>query len=341
MRRRFTVACLAAAAVAGCGAREKRDPAGPGPSPVLPAVVTADPAKPKLKPEPRAPDDPLTRRLSLEQQAAQVLVTSPATATAGLRPWGGVVVARGDGATAGTLGSVTANARFALRGRGPAAPIVIAEQAGGEGTAVSDLPPGPPEQFSGHPAHQAERAAAAAGRRLKALGVDAVLAPPADVDVEDGALADRVISGDPQEVERLTAAEVKGFAAAKLAAFPGHFPGAGAASGDPDVGSATVGLSLDELRQRDLVPFTALAKSAPGIQLSNALYAAWDGVTPGTLEPEIGHTLLRRELGFSGVVLSADLAGAAHVLAQPAGRTAVDAFRARSVLRWQPVAKRD
>src|SRR3954453_12167585 len=133
MRRRFIVACLAAA-VAGCGAREKRDPTGPGPSPVLPAVVTADPAKPKLKPEPRAPDDPLTRRLSLEQQAAQVLVTSPAAATAGLQPWGGVVVAGADGATAGTLGSVTANARFALRNRGPAAPIVIADQSGGQGT---------------------------------------------------------------------------------------------------------------------------------------------------------------------------------------------------------------
>src|SRR4051795_12018704 len=148
MRRRFIVACLAAA-VAGCGAREKRDPAGPGPSPVLPAVVTADPVKPRLKPEPRAPDDPLTRRLSLEQQAAQVLVTSPAAATAGLQPWGGVVVARGGGATACAprggwgwsrggvcappgepLGGVPATARFALGGSGPAAPIVIAEQAG-------------------------------------------------------------------------------------------------------------------------------------------------------------------------------------------------------------------
>src|SRR4051794_27713865 len=164
MRRRFIVACLAAA-VAGCGAREKRDPVGPGPSPVLPAVVTADPAKPKLKPEPRAPDDPLTRRLSLEQQAAQVLVISPAAAAAGLQPWGGVVVAGGDGATAGTPAGRARKPRFALGGRGPAAPIVIADQPGGEGTAVPDLPPGPPEQFSGHPAQQAERAAAAAGRR--------------------------------------------------------------------------------------------------------------------------------------------------------------------------------
>src|SRR3954452_15073528 len=229
MRRRFIVACLAAAAAAvGGGAGGKRDPAGPGPSPVLPAVVTADPAKARLKPEPTAPDDPLTRRLSLEQQAAQVLVTSPAAATAGLQPWGGVVVARGDGARAGTLGSVTSNARFALRNRGPAAPIVIADQPGGEGTAVPDLPPGPPEQFSGHSAQQAQRAATAAGRRLKALGVDAVLAPPADVDVEDGALADRVISRDSREVARLAAAEVKGFAAARLAGVPGALPRGGA-----------------------------------------------------------------------------------------------------------------
>src|SRR4051794_27021282 len=264
MRRRFIVACLAAA-VAGCGAREKRDPVGPGPSPVLPAVVTADPAKPRLKPEPKAPDDPLTARLSLAQQVAQLVLTSPAAVATGAQPWGGVVVARADDATALTLGGVTANARAALRSRGPAAPIVLADQHGGEDTAVPDLPPGPPEQFSGHSAKQAERAAALAGRRLKELGVDGVLAPPADVDVEDGALADRVISRDPQEVAKLDAAEVKGFAAAKLAAFPGHFPGAGAASDDPDVSSATVGLSLDEVRERDLTPFKTLVKTAPGI----------------------------------------------------------------------------
>src|SRR4051812_45107828 len=123
--RRLALACLLTA-LAGCGeATEKQDPVGAGPDPTLPAVVTADPGKPKLKPEPKAPDDPLTAQLSLAQQAAQLVLTSPAAAASSAQPWGGVVVARADGATAATLGGVTVNARAALRGRGPAAPIVL------------------------------------------------------------------------------------------------------------------------------------------------------------------------------------------------------------------------
>jgi beta-N-acetylhexosaminidase len=70
--------------------------------------------------------------------------------------------------------------------------------------------------------------------------------------------------------------------------------------------TATVGGSLDQLRARDLIPFTAVASSAPVIVMSNAAYVAFDAVTPaGLLRPAVD--LLRRGLGFQGVVMSDDL----------------------------------
>ena len=41
-----------------------------------------------------------------------------------------------------------------------------------------------------------------------------------------------------------------------------HFPGQGTASQDPIDGPANVGLSADELRKRDLMPFERRARRA-------------------------------------------------------------------------------
>jgi beta-N-acetylhexosaminidase len=107
---------------------------------------------------------------------------------------------------------------------------------------------------------------------------------------------------------------------------PGRFPGEGAAAQDPLAGPATIGLGLDELRARDLRPFAAVAGDVAAMQLSAALYAAFDAVTPATLLPDPVR-LLRDRLGFAGVVVSADL-GAAIPAAGGVGDAAVAALRA-------------
>ena len=63
-----------------------------------------------------------------------------------------------------------------------------------------------------------------------------------------------------------------------------HFPGLGAATQSPDEGLASVGLSLPQLRKRDLVPFAAaIGAGVPAIVISNASYSTDDFVTPATL----------------------------------------------------------
>jgi beta-N-acetylhexosaminidase len=133
----------------------------------------------------------------------------------------------------------------------------------------------------------------------------------------------------------LAAAATAGWVEGGVAPAPGHFPGEGAASGDPSFEPATDGQSLAELRRGDLQPFRPLVRSAPAIQLSAATYVAFDGVTPATLLPDVVG-LLRRELRYDGVVISGDLAAASLATGQPVADLAVAALKAGCDLLWIP-----
>jgi beta-N-acetylhexosaminidase len=153
-------------------------------------------------------------------------------------------------------------------------------------------------------------------------------APVADVGVAAGPVQDQVFADDARVVTRLTAAAVEGYRRGRVIAAVGHFPGEGSASEDPDVANATVGFSLSELRRRDLRPFAAVARRAPVIRMSNAVYAAWDGVTPATVLPDAIGRLLRGELHYRGVVMTPDLTSTAPVLGVGVGMAAVKALEA-------------
>jgi beta-N-acetylhexosaminidase len=64
------------------------------------------------------------------------------------------------------------------------------------------------------------------------------------------------------------------------------------------------------------------------VQMSNSVYAAWDGVSPATVLPEAIGKLLRGELRYRGVVMTADLSGTAPVLGTGVGTAAVQALAA-------------
>jgi beta-N-acetylhexosaminidase len=143
-----------------------------------------------------------------------------------------------------------------------------------------------------------------------------------------GAVQDQVFSDSPGRVSALTRAAVEGYRRGRVAAAVGHFPGQGSASEDPDVANATVGLSLPELRRRDLRPFAAVARRAPVVVMSNAVYAAWDGVSPATVLPEVVGGLLRGDLRYRGVVMTPDLTSTAPVLGLGVGAAAVQSLEA-------------
>jgi beta-N-acetylhexosaminidase len=272
--------------------------------------------------------------LTLAQQVAQLFMVSvpgrsaAAAGALGSAGWGGFVLGRanfgGDHAVAALAAAITAGARTANL----VPPLIAATQEGGPDTAFPDLPPqGEASIGATGSAQLAGSQAQLAGQRLRTLGFSMTLAPLADVDTTDGALSGRLFSTNPSTVASFSAAAVSGYAKAGVISAVGHFPGSGGASADPDQMTATVGGSLNELRSRDLIPFAAIAATAPVIVMSNAAYVAFDGVTPASLLPQ-AVSLLRQGLGYPGVVMSDDLDATIQPTSSDPGTVAVQALRA-------------
>jgi len=186
----------------------------------------------------------------------------------------------------------------------------VREPEGGELNSFPDLPPAaaPADLRS---AREAASQARDAAKSLRALGVNAVLGPVLDVGSSEtgSALGSRVYSDDPTEVSTYANAVVRAYRAEHVFASAAHFPGLGATDQSTEDGPATVGLGLDELRQRDLIPFrAAIAAGVPGVTIGSALYAFSNFTVSASLESEVDTTLLRREMRFKGVAMTDDLA---------------------------------
>lgn len=301
---------------------------------VAPGSSSRDPEE--VVPAPRAARR-AADRMSLPRQVAQLFVVDmtgqyprdPFFGQLRRRGWGAVVLGQANFVDQGQFTDLTGELRVVARQSGPALPLIVVNQSGGPASALEGLPPRaqPLIGDTGRPALAGSQARAA-GRALRELGVNANLAPVADVGSAAGPVQNQVYSDDPVLVARMVRAAVDGYRRTRVVSVVGHFPGIGAASADPATANATVGLSLPELRRRDLRPFAAVARRAPVVLVSNAVYAAWDGVTPAVLLPEAIGRLLRGDLGFRGVVMTDDLNSAAPVLGETLGETSVAAVTA-------------
>ena len=341
----ITIIVVVAVAVQGSGGHGSSLPlGGPGPASVLSPGDggTAGSGDGRVRVARAAPFTPAATAVSvaaglpLSSQISQLFLigldgtssSSPDVAAFASIDWGGAVLGREDFISDSQIGSLAGDITALAKNAGNVPPLIAAPQEGGPDTAFTDLPPEGEATIGVSGNSELARAQAQlAGKQLLALGVNMTFAPLADVDVLGGALSGRLFSTNPAAVARFASAAVSGYAAAGVISAAGHFPGAGAASADPDEMTATVGGSLKALEQRDLVPFAAIAANAPVIMMSNATYAAFDGVTPAGLLPQaVG--LLRDRYGFQGVVMTDDLDAALLATGGTAGEAAVSAIQA-------------
>jgi beta-N-acetylhexosaminidase len=245
------------------------------------------------------------------------------------RPYGAVLLTSANYREPQQLSALTQALQSASRAAGHPAPIIAAAQEGGEFNAFGNLAP-PAQVDVGNARKGARDAALAAGRQLRALGVGMSLSPEADIAVAGGPGQGRAFSDQVGRVVSAVKAYVSAYRQAKVVAAVTPFPGDGGASQDPSDGPAPVGLSLDELRRSDMAPFEAVAtgdRAAPAVQMSNAIYAAFDGVTPATLLPE-AVAELRDRIGFEGAIISADLVATTATTGSTVGEAAIAALKA-------------
>ncbi len=279
----------------------------------------------------------LARRLPVERKVAQLFLfgfrgtdlTAEIFGRLRRLDLGGIVVAAPNYVDVAQLGSLAGEAAVIASEERHVKPWVMASQEGGEVNSFPDLPPTalPADLGSAGEAGAAARESAAA---LRDLGLNGVLGPVVDVGLESGsALGARVYSDEPDEVAAYADATVRAYRQEHVFSAVKHFPGLGAADQSTEEGPATVGLGLDELGERDLIPFeAAIAAGVPGVVTSHALYPFDDFTVPASLSSNVNTKLLRRELRFKGVSITDDLADPAITVIDSVPDAAVQAIRA-------------
>ena len=268
---------------------------------------------------PRSVSD-LANRLPLERKVAQLFLVgfigtgtnAPVFSELAQRDVGGVVFLADNYTGPQQLAGLTAFARQVARRHKRVPPWLMTIQDGGDFSALAGLPPADaPSAIS-----DVDRAAAEAGqaaRSLHALGINGVLGPEVDVDTDPGGPYTRIaFSNDPTQVAQFAAATVRAYVRQHMFTAPKHFPGLGAANNPTSDGSATVGLSLEALATRDLVPFkAALDAGSQGVLIGHGLYTSDSFATPASQSTALMRDLLRTNMHFDGVAVTDDLEASA------------------------------
>ncbi len=257
-------------------------------------------------------------RMGIERQVGELMVISFSGASAppyvlrALREGraAGVILFGGNAPSAGGVRTLTGALQGAA-GRGGAA-IVCLDQEGG---AIRTLRFAPPDQSQAQlrtpPAPRA--AATASARALRAVGVNVVLGPVADVaaGTHGSIMASRAYPGGAQAVASSTRAATAAYVQAGVAPVLKHFPGLGGATVNTDAAPAAIRLSRPALLA-DLAPFRA---PAPLVMVGHARYPALDPGHIASQSHTIATDLLRGQLGFAGVAMSDSLEARAAIAA--------------------------
>lgn len=158
------------------------------------------------------------------------------------------------------------------------------------------------------------RLGAMMARELAALGFHWDFAPVVDVDTNPNnpVIGERSFARDAAVVARLAARFIEGMQGAGVACSAKHFPGHGDTDVDSHHALPRLPHGLERLHDVELVPFrAAVAAGVASIMTAHVMFPALDGSEPATLAPAILDGLLRKRLGYQGVVVSDDLEMAA------------------------------
>lgn len=146
---------------------------------------------------------------------------------------------------------------------------------------------------------------------IKASGVDLSFAPVVDLGRGNRAIGNRAFSDDPAVVAEFTRAYVRGMQSAGMAATLKHFPGHGSVLEDTHFDDAVDPRPLEEIRALDLVPFVAgIEAGADAVMMAHVVYPEVAPEPAGYSRRWI-EDILRKEMGFRGVVFSDDIGMAA------------------------------
>lgn len=169
------------------------------------------------------------------------------------------------------------------------------------------------------------------GENCRALGFNVDFAPALDLAFEasKSVMSSRSVSADAKKVVAYAREFLRGLAEAKVLGCGKHFPGLGEANLDTHHELPSVKKSFKKLWAEDLVPYRIMRRQLPLIMVS---HAAFPGVTkqktPASLSRKWITEILRKKIGYRGLICSDDLEMGGVLAAAPIEQAAIGHIRA-------------
>ncbi len=148
------------------------------------------------------------------------------------------------------------------------------------------------------------------GKELVHLGFNFNFAPVGDVNnnPKNPVINVRSYSEDPDIVSEYVVEAVNGYKDAGMMTSIKHFPGHGDTAVDSHIGLPVVDFDEKRLYEIELKPFIkAKEENLPGIMISHVLFSKYDNEYPSSLSEKVVDGLLRKELGYDGLVVTDSL----------------------------------
>jgi beta-N-acetylhexosaminidase len=188
--------------------------------------------------------------------------------------------------------------------------LISIDQEGGQVARLKE----PFTQFPGNPkmkgSEDAVFFAKTTAKELSEVGINMNLAPVLDVAPEgiNSIMANRAFGSDPVWVSEQGRVVIEHLQIEGTMAVAKHFPGIGRTVLDSHVELPDLDIDVDTMEGFDLIPFkTAISHSVAGIMLSHIRYTGIDPEWPASLSKAVADDLLRKQMGFDGVVMTDDL----------------------------------
>ena len=148
-------------------------------------------------------------------------------------------------------------------------------------------------------------------KEVKTLGLDMLYGPCLDVltSPENPEIGARSFSGDPEVVAAMGEQVIRAYAAENVISNVKHFPGRGHGRGDAHQELESITLGRQALERISLLPFRRAVKAGvDSFMIAHTLYPGLEKQRlPASLSPRIITDLLRKDMGFDGMVIPDDL----------------------------------
>ena len=146
-------------------------------------------------------------------------------------------------------------------------------------------------------------------KELSACGINLVFSPCCDVltNPENKVVGDRAFGTDAETVEKFISAAIRGLQTSGLLSCAKHFPGHGSSFKDSHFDLPLVKTTIEELKQREMIPFIKASKSrVEFIMMAHLLVDSIDNKLPTSLSTK-AYDFLRQETKFSKIVITDEM----------------------------------